>query len=70
MALAWNEIKDRALAFSREWAQAESENADAKPFWIEFSDQPATRHDYEARREKELIRERTADKNRLEQTKR
>ncbi len=36
MALAWNEIKDRALAFSREWAQAESENADAKPFWIEF----------------------------------
>ncbi|MDV6342429.1 DNA methyltransferase [Nitrosomonas sp. Is35] len=36
MALAWNEIKDRALAFSREWAKAESEDADAKPFWIEF----------------------------------
>lgn len=36
MALAWNEIKDRALAFSREWARAESEDADAKPFWIEF----------------------------------
>ncbi len=32
MALAWNEIKDRALAFSREWAGAESEDADAKPF--------------------------------------
>lgn len=36
MALAWNEIKDRALAFSREWAKAESEDSDAKPFWIEF----------------------------------
>lgn len=36
MALPWNEIKDRALAFSREWAKAESEDADAKPFWIEF----------------------------------
>lgn len=36
MALAWNEIKDRALRFSKEWAKAESEDADAKPFWIEF----------------------------------
>ncbi len=36
MALSWNEIKDRALAFSKEWAKAESEDADAKPFWIEF----------------------------------
>ncbi|SEP67273.1 class I SAM-dependent DNA methyltransferase [Nitrosomonas ureae] len=36
MALAWNEIKDRALAFSREWIKTESENSDAKPFWIEF----------------------------------
>ncbi len=36
MALAWNEIKDRALAFSKDWAKAESEDADAKPFWIEF----------------------------------
>lgn len=36
MALAWNEIRDRALAFSREWASAESEDAEAKPFWIEF----------------------------------
>jgi|CXWL01.1.fsa_nt_gi hypothetical protein len=36
MALAWNEIKDRALAFSREWSKAESEDSDAKPFWIEF----------------------------------
>lgn len=36
MALAWNEIKDRALGFSREWIKTESENSDAKPFWIEF----------------------------------
>ena len=36
MALAWNEIRDRALAFSREWANAESEDAEAKHFWIEF----------------------------------
>lgn len=38
MALAWNEIKDRALAFSREWANAESENAEAKHFWVDFFD--------------------------------
>lgn len=36
MALAWNEIRDRALAFSREWANAESEDAEAKHFWVEF----------------------------------
>ncbi len=36
MALAWNEIRDRALAFSREWANAESEDSEAKHFWIEF----------------------------------
>ncbi len=36
MALTWNEIKDRALAFSREWTKAKSEDADTKPFWIEF----------------------------------
>ncbi|MGB7542862.1 MAG: DNA methyltransferase [Burkholderiales bacterium] len=31
-----NDIRDRALAFSREWAHAESEDADAKTFWDEF----------------------------------
>ena len=36
MALSWNEIKDRALAFSKEWAKAESEDAEAKPFWVDF----------------------------------
>jgi len=30
MPLSWNEIKDRALAFSREWAKGSSEEAEAK----------------------------------------
>ena len=36
MALSWNEIKDRALHFSKEWAGTSNEEADAKPFLIEF----------------------------------
>ncbi len=36
MALSWNEIKDRALKFSKEWADAANEEADAKPFLVEF----------------------------------
>ncbi len=36
MALSWNEIKDRALSFSKEWADTSKEEADAKPFLIEF----------------------------------
>jgi hypothetical protein len=36
MALSWNEIKDRALAFSKEWEGTHSEEADAKPFLVEF----------------------------------
>ncbi|WP_454804208.1 class I SAM-dependent DNA methyltransferase [Mucilaginibacter phyllosphaerae] len=32
MALSWNEIKDRAVAFSKEWADTHNEEADAKPF--------------------------------------
>ncbi|MBL0309968.1 MAG: class I SAM-dependent DNA methyltransferase [Bacteroidetes bacterium] len=32
MALSWNEIKDRALKFSKEWEGTSSEEADAKPF--------------------------------------
>lgn len=35
-ALSWNEIKDRALKFSKEWADTQNEEADAKPFLIEF----------------------------------
>ncbi|MBU6325866.1 MAG: N-6 DNA methylase, partial [Bacteroidetes bacterium] len=36
MILSWNEIKDRALKFSQEWAEAANEEADAKPFLVEF----------------------------------
>ena len=36
MPLSWNEIKTRALAFSKEWEHAEREEADAKPFLVEF----------------------------------
>ena len=36
MPLSWNEIKDRALKFSKEWADAAREEADAKSFLEEF----------------------------------
>jgi len=36
MPLSWNEIKARALAFSREWAEETSEDAEAKSFWDGF----------------------------------
>ncbi|MCK5720505.1 MAG: class I SAM-dependent DNA methyltransferase [Thiomargarita sp.] len=36
MALSWNEIKDRALAFSKEWAEETREQAEAKSFWDNF----------------------------------
>jgi len=36
MPLSWNEIKDRALKFSKDWAQESSERAEAKTFWDEF----------------------------------
>jgi hypothetical protein len=36
MILSWNEIKDRALNFSKEWADASNEDADAKPFLEAF----------------------------------
>jgi hypothetical protein len=32
MPLSWNEIKDRALKFSKEWAEESSEEAEAKTF--------------------------------------
>jgi hypothetical protein len=38
MPLSWNEIRDRATAFARDWKQAESEDADAKSFWDAFFD--------------------------------
>ena len=36
MPLSWNEIKDRSLAFSREWQHETSEDAEAKSFWDAF----------------------------------
>jgi len=36
MPLSWNEIRDRSLAFSREWADESSEDAEAKSFWDGF----------------------------------
>ena len=36
MTLSWNEIKDRALHFSKEWADTHNEEADSKPFLVEF----------------------------------
>ena len=36
MPLSWNEIKTRALAFSKEWENTEREEAEAKPFLIAF----------------------------------
>ncbi len=36
MPLSWNEIRDRAVAFSREWKDETSEDAEAKTFWDEF----------------------------------
>ncbi len=36
MPLSWNEIRSRALEFSKRWEHESSENAEAKLFWIEF----------------------------------
>lgn len=34
MPLSWNEIKDRALAFSREWAKDSSEDTEANVYLL------------------------------------
>ena len=36
MPLSWNEIKSRAIAFSRDWADETRETAEAKSFWDAF----------------------------------
>ena len=38
MPISWNEIRDRAHKFSQDWADASSEDADAKSFWDAFFD--------------------------------
>jgi len=36
MALSWNDIKLRAVSFSKEWSETQNEEADAKPFLESF----------------------------------
>ncbi|MGH9742444.1 MAG: DNA methyltransferase [Candidatus Acidiferrum sp.] len=36
MPLSWNEIRHRAIAFSKEWSGAKSESAEKQTFWNEF----------------------------------
>ena len=36
MVLNWNEIKSRALRFSKTWADASNEDSHAKPFWLDL----------------------------------
>jgi len=36
MPISWNEIKTRALAFSKEWEHETNEDAEAKSFWDDF----------------------------------
>ena len=36
MPLSWNEIKSRAVAFSKEWELESNEDAEAKSFWDDF----------------------------------
>lgn len=36
MPLAWNEIRQRAIAFSREWGDAARERSESQSFWNEF----------------------------------
>ena len=36
MPLSWNEIRSRTHEFTKRWEVEISENAESKPFWIEF----------------------------------
>lgn len=36
MPLSWNKIRQRAIAFSKEWTGAKSESAEKQTFWNEF----------------------------------
>lgn len=38
MSLSWNEVRDRAIKFTRQWVGETSERAEAKTFWDEFFD--------------------------------
>lgn len=36
--LSWNEVRDRAIKFSRRWNEADSERSEKQTFWNEFFD--------------------------------
>ncbi len=36
MPISWNEIKSRAVTFSKKWEDTKREEADAKEFLVEF----------------------------------
>ncbi len=38
MSISWNEVRDRAIRFSRQWTGVTSERSEAKTFWDEFFD--------------------------------
>ena len=38
MPLSWNEIRQRAIRFSKEWTEAKREQAEKQTFWNEFFD--------------------------------
>ena len=38
MPLSWNEIRHRAIAFSKEWTGVKRESAEKQTFWNEFFD--------------------------------
>ena len=37
MPISWNEIRQNAIRFSREWAEEQREDAEAKSFWDEYN---------------------------------
>ena len=37
-SMSWNEIRDRAIRFSREWREERREEAEKQSFWNEFFD--------------------------------
>lgn len=38
MRHSWNDIKAKALAFSKQWGDADNEKSQAQSFWIDFLD--------------------------------
>ncbi len=38
MILSWNEIKSRAISFSKEWQDEAREHAESQSFWNDFFD--------------------------------